>query len=71
MVKTARNYTPEAVELASITALENYSSVHPALFKSIVDKHAELLHQQTELVLSMETESYVREADYFTHHSSS
>lgn len=69
VLSIAKTYPKDIVELASSTALKDYSTVHPKLFKNIIEKHLELNSQtkNDQITLSLETESFVRSADYFTH----
>lgn len=69
IVNIAKGYPGELIRLASLTALDEYSTVHPKLFRSIIEKHQELEgdKESHEMRLSLETESFVREANYFTH----
>jgi transposase len=69
IIRIAKNYSKELIELSSKTALENYSNVHPKLFLSIIEKHQQLSNQnqQEQLFLSEETSSFIREADYYIH----
>jgi transposase len=69
IVSMAKGYPGELIKLASKTALEEYSTVHPKLFRAIIEKHQELESdkESQEMSLSLETESFVRTSDYFTH----
>jgi len=69
IVCLAKNYPVDVIKLASVTALDNYSTVHPKLFKSIIEKHQEIINGTLDgkLPLSLETESFVRDTNYFTH----
>ncbi|MCU7518088.1 MAG: IS21 family transposase [Ignavibacteria bacterium] len=69
IVNIAKGYPGEIIKLASMTALEEYSNVHPKLFRAIIEKHQELESDKEshEMSLSLETESFVRTSDYFTH----
>lgn len=69
LVKLAENYPADIIELASITALKNYPTVHPKLFKSIIEKHQNMMDKQKEeqLFISNETTGFIRDMDYFTH----
>jgi len=69
IVTMAKNYSSDIIKVASITAINSYPTVHPKLFKSIIEKHQELINESREdqLTLSIETESFVRDTNYFTH----
>lgn len=69
ILNIAKEYPVNIIVVSSITAMDNYSSIHPKLFRSIIEKHQELQNESVneELALSLETESFVRDPNYFTH----
>lgn len=67
IISIASGHSAELIDSASAVALDCYGSVHPKLFKSIIEK---LQLQETEndnsVRISENTLSLVRSMDYFT-----
>lgn len=64
ILSVAQKHPIEAVTRASIEALENYRTVTPKLFLLLIEKQPE---SEEQLVISEETRSFIRKAEYFIH----
>lgn len=69
IVNIAKNYPKDVIELASITAMKDYPTVHPNIFKSIVEKQQQIINQakDEQIKISPETSDFIRDMEYFTH----
>ena len=68
IIGIASGYPSELISSASIIAIEHYSSVHPKLFKSIIEKLElhETENESSAVTISENTLILVRTMDYFT-----
>jgi len=67
IVALAKNYPADVIEQAAEAALARFGSMSPKLFKSMVEKLLQQTEYDNQLSLSDETNSFVRDMEYFTH----
>ena len=68
IISLANNYPTEIIEQAAETALANFCSITPKLFKALVENlHQRHTENNSQLSLSDETCSFVRDMEYFLH----
>lgn len=69
ILNIAKQYPVKTIVASSLTAIDSYSNIHPKLFRSIIEKQLEFQMETTneEIARSLETESFVRDPNYFTH----
>jgi len=68
LIRIAEKYPVEIINEAVKISMDNYKSINPKLFSSIV---AELINseKEEEIPISLETSSYIRSSDYFIYNN--
>lgn len=64
LISIAEKHPTDLVTKASISAMNDYSRIHPKLFKSILEKLEDEMNE-TEITISETTQSLLRNMDYF------
>jgi len=65
IISISEKYSAEIVAQASRIAMEDFRSVHPKLFKSIIEKLNEQSETETQIEISEGTLNFIRNMEYF------